>query len=152
MDSFQKDIDERANLALSNKFELLLFRLGTSQHESKSELYGINVFKLREIVPMQKINRAAGMMSPLLGVVNIRDQIMPVSISLQRLAAHRKRVSTCCLSPSMHAALKPLPWSQWITLFAWTGVKFMPQIQASVAVTLPVSPAWKTKTATKIWR
>ena len=69
MDSFQKDI---------NKFELLLFRLGTSQHESKSELYGINVFKLREIVPMQKINRAAGMMSPLLGVVNIRDQIMPV--------------------------------------------------------------------------
>ncbi|WP_302795961.1 chemotaxis protein [Hafnia paralvei] len=78
MDSFQKDIDERANLALSNKFELLLFRLGTSQHESKSELYGINVFKLREIVPMQKINRAAGMMSPLLGVVNIRDQIMPV--------------------------------------------------------------------------
>lgn len=78
MDSFQKDIDERANLALSNKFELLLFRLGTSQHESKSELYGINVFKLREIVPMQKINRAAGMMFPLLGVVNIRDQIMPV--------------------------------------------------------------------------
>lgn len=55
MDSFQKDIDERANLALSNKFELLLFRLGTSQHESKSELYGINVFKLREIVPMQKL-------------------------------------------------------------------------------------------------
>lgn len=78
MDSFQKDIDERANLALSNKFELLLFRLGTSQHESKSELYGINVFKLREIVSMQKINRAAGMVSPLLGVVNIRDQIMPV--------------------------------------------------------------------------
>lgn len=54
MDSFQKDIDERANLALSNKFELLLFRLGASQHDSKSELYGINVFKLREIVPMQK--------------------------------------------------------------------------------------------------
>lgn len=78
MDSFQKDIDERANLALSNKFELLLFRLGTSQHDSKSELYGINVFKLREIVPMPKINRAAGMESPLLGMANIRDQIIPV--------------------------------------------------------------------------
>lgn len=78
MDSFQKDIDERANLALSNKFELLLFRLGKSQDDSKSELYGINVFKLREIVPMQKINRAAGMVAPLMGVVNIRDQIMPV--------------------------------------------------------------------------
>ncbi|HKN04253.1 MAG TPA: chemotaxis protein [Buttiauxella sp.] len=78
MDSFQKDIDERANLALSNKFELLLFRLGKGQHSDKSELYGINVFKLREIVPMQKINRAAGMMSPLLGMANIRDQIIPV--------------------------------------------------------------------------
>lgn len=78
MDSFQKDIDERANLALSNKFELLLFRLGVGQHAEKSELYGINVFKLREIVPMQKINRAAGMVSPLLGVANIRDQIIPV--------------------------------------------------------------------------
>ena len=78
MDSFQKDIDERANLALSNKFELLLFRLGDGQHGGKSELYGINVFKLREIVPMPKINRAAGMMSPLLGMANIRDQFIPV--------------------------------------------------------------------------
>ncbi|WP_435946788.1 chemotaxis protein [Dryocola sp. BD586] len=78
MDSFQKDIDERSNLALSNKFELLLFRLGKGQHADKSELYGINVFKLREIVPMPKINRAAGMESPLLGMANIRDQIIPV--------------------------------------------------------------------------
>lgn len=78
MDSFQKDIDERANLALSNKFELLLFRLGEGQHGGKSELYGINVFKLREIVPMPKINRAAGMKSPLLGMANIRDQFIPV--------------------------------------------------------------------------
>ncbi|RKQ41187.1 chemotaxis protein [Enterobacter sp. R1(2018)] len=78
MDSFQKDIDERSNLALSNKFELLLFRLGKGQHADKSELYGINVFKLREIMPMPKINRAAGMESPLLGMANIRDQIIPV--------------------------------------------------------------------------
>jgi hypothetical protein len=29
MDAFQKEIDERTNLTSSNKFELLLFRLGT---------------------------------------------------------------------------------------------------------------------------
>jgi hypothetical protein len=28
MDNFQKEIDERTNLTASNKFELLLFRLG----------------------------------------------------------------------------------------------------------------------------
>lgn len=78
MDNFQKDIDERANLTLSNKFELLLFRLGSASEQDKSELFGINVFKLREIVPMTTITKAAGMKSPLLGMANIRGQIIPV--------------------------------------------------------------------------
>lgn len=78
MDNFQKEIDERANLALSNKFELLLFRLGSDSNESKPELFGINVFKLREIVPMPNITKAAGMKSPLLGMANIRGQFIPV--------------------------------------------------------------------------
>ncbi|WP_147196140.1 chemotaxis protein [Pantoea sp. MBD-2R] len=78
MDNFQKEIDERANLALSNKFELLLFRLGSDQNDAKSELFGINVFKLREIVPMPPITKAAGMKSPLLGMANIRGQFIPV--------------------------------------------------------------------------
>ncbi|QMI05910.1 chemotaxis protein [Citrobacter sp. RHB25-C09] len=78
MDNFQKEIDDRANLTLSNRFELLLFRLGTSVDEQKSELFGINVFKLREIVPMPSFTRPAGMKAPLLGMVNIRDQVIPV--------------------------------------------------------------------------
>lgn len=78
MDNFQKEIDERANLALSNKFELLLFRLGSDQNDAKSELFGINVFKLREIVPMPPVTKAAGMKSPLLGMANIRGQFIPV--------------------------------------------------------------------------
>ncbi|MBS1207176.1 MAG: chemotaxis protein CheV [Proteobacteria bacterium] len=78
MDNFQKDIDDRANLTLSNRFELLLFRLGTSLDSTKSELFGINVFKLREIVPMPTFTRPAGMKPPLMGMVNIRDQVIPV--------------------------------------------------------------------------
>lgn len=78
MDNFQKDIDDRANLTLSNRFELLLFRLGTSLDSTKAELFGINVFKLREIVPMPTFTRPAGMKPPLLGMVNIRDQVIPV--------------------------------------------------------------------------
>ena len=78
MDTFQKDIDDRANLTLSNRFELLLFRLGESAHDAKSELFGINVFKLRDIVPMPTFTRPAGIKPPLLGMVNIRDQIIPV--------------------------------------------------------------------------
>lgn len=78
MNNFQKDIDDRTNLTLSNRFELLLFRLGRSVEEQKSELFGINVFKLREIVPMPTFTRPAGMKAPLLGMVNIRDQVIPV--------------------------------------------------------------------------
>ncbi|CRY53366.1 MULTISPECIES: chemotaxis protein [Yersinia] len=78
MDNFQKEIEERTNLTSSNRFELLLFRLGESQDEGKSELYGINVFKLREIVPMPTLTKAAGMASPMMGVANIRGEIIPV--------------------------------------------------------------------------
>ncbi|MGU3414099.1 chemotaxis protein [Enterobacteriaceae bacterium C23F] len=78
MDNFQKDIDDRANLTLSNRFELLLFRLGASAQGGKSELFGINVFKLREIVPMPSFTKPAGIKAPVMGMVNIRDQIIPV--------------------------------------------------------------------------
>ncbi|MCL2899360.1 chemotaxis protein [Brenneria tiliae] len=78
MDNFQKDIDERTNLTSANKFELLLFRLGSASRELPSELFGINVFKLREIVPMPSLTKAAGMKSPMLGMVNIRGQVIPV--------------------------------------------------------------------------
>lgn len=78
MDKFQKDIDDRANLTQSNRFELLLFRLGASAQSETSELYGINVFKLREIVPMPTFTRPAGIKPPLMGMVNIRNQIIPV--------------------------------------------------------------------------
>lgn len=78
MDNFQQEVEERTNLTSSNRFELLLFRLGTPTDEEHAELYGINVFKLREIVPMPKLTRAAGMASPMLGMANIRGEIIPV--------------------------------------------------------------------------
>jgi two-component system chemotaxis response regulator CheV len=78
MDNFQKEIDERTNLTSSNRFELLLFRLGSSPDEEQSELFGINVFKLREIVPMPTLTKAEGMSSPMMGMTNIRGEIIPV--------------------------------------------------------------------------
>lgn len=102
MDNFQKDIDDRANLTLSNRFELLLFRLGTSLHEQKSELFGINVFKLREIVPMPAFTRPAGMKAPLLGMVNIRDQVIPV-IDLPAVAGCKPETGLNILLITEHA-------------------------------------------------
>jgi len=80
MDTFQKEVDERTNLTSSNKFELLLFRLGSPDlaNDAPPELFGINVFKIREIVPMMPITVAAGTVSPMLGMISIRGQIIPV--------------------------------------------------------------------------
>ena len=78
MSTVQQEVDERTNLTGSNKFELLLFRLGMDASETRSELFGINVFKVREIVAMPEITAVAGSMPHMLGVVNLRGQIIPV--------------------------------------------------------------------------
>lgn len=74
----QQDIDERANLTAKNKFELFLFRLGQAADSETRELYGINVFKVREIMAMPKITAIAESHPLMLGVANIRGQIIPV--------------------------------------------------------------------------
>ena len=78
MKSVQQEVDERSNLTGTNKFELLLFRLGGDENGNHSELFGINVFKIREIVAMPSITSVAGSPPHVLGVVNLRGQIIQV--------------------------------------------------------------------------
>ncbi|HET7155994.1 MAG TPA: chemotaxis protein [Hyphomicrobiaceae bacterium] len=72
------EVDERTNLTSSNRFELLLFRLGESPQSDRRELFGINVFKVREIMVMPTVTAVAGSSAHVLGVTNIRGQLMPV--------------------------------------------------------------------------
>ena len=74
----QQEVDARTNLTGTNKFELLLFRLGGDQNGDRNELFGINVFKVREIVAMPPVTAIAGSLPHMMGVVNIRGQIIPV--------------------------------------------------------------------------
>jgi chemotaxis signal transduction protein len=152
MDNFQKDIDDRANLTLSNRFELLLFRLGASMKNEKSELFGINVFKLREIVPMPTFTRPAGMKPPLMGMVNIRDQVIPV-IDLSAVAGCKPETGLNILLITEYArSVQAFAVESVRTLFVWTGNRFIRQKRPSTASTSPVLPVWmKTKTVT-IWR
>lgn len=91
MDAFQKEVDERTNLTSNNKFEMLLFRLGNAAgDDGPGELFGINVFKVREIVPMMPITTVAGTASPMLGMVNVRGQVISV-IDLSAVAGCKPR-------------------------------------------------------------
>ena len=78
MKTVQQEVDERSNLTGTNKFELLLFRLGGDAHGERNELFGINVFKIREIVAMPEVTAVAGSPPLVLGVVNLRGQIIQV--------------------------------------------------------------------------
>lgn len=74
----QHAVDDRASLTGTNRFELLLFRLGADSESGQSELFGINVLKVREIVTMPTVTAVVGAPKHSLGVVQLRDQVIPV--------------------------------------------------------------------------
>ena len=90
MSSSMRDIDERTNLTNNNQFELLLFRLGDAEHTGQSELFGINVFKVREILVMPPVTTVVGAQPSILGMADIRGQVIPV-IDLPRLVGCKPR-------------------------------------------------------------
>lgn len=72
-----KSVDLRTQLAGHNRLELLLFRLQTPQR------YGINVFKVREVIPSPKLTKMPMSMEAVLGVAHLRGQTISV-IDLNR--------------------------------------------------------------------
>lgn len=65
-------IDEKTRLAGSNKMELLLFSLGSS------EIFGINVFKVREVCESIPITKTPNMPNGVEGIISLRGIILPV--------------------------------------------------------------------------
>ncbi|GAA4342415.1 chemotaxis protein CheV [Pigmentiphaga soli] len=86
-------VDEKARLAGSNKMELLLFSLGGS------EVFGINVFKVREVCETLPITRTPNVPRGVEGIISLRGAILPVidlatTINLQSDAARTKLLIT----------------------------------------------------------
>ena len=61
MSELLKSIDARTKLAGTNKLEILLFSLGTNLKTGRSETFGINVFKVREVMRTPVITSAPEM-------------------------------------------------------------------------------------------
>ena len=61
MSELLKNIDARTKLAGTNKLEILLFSLGTNSKTGRSETFGINVFKVREVMRTPVITSAPEM-------------------------------------------------------------------------------------------
>ena len=78
MSELLKSIDARTKLAGTNKLEILLFTLGVDARTGRRETYGINVFKVREVMRTPKITAAPEMPAAVEGMVSLRGALVPV--------------------------------------------------------------------------
>lgn len=78
MSELMKNIDGRTKLAGTNKLEILLFTLGTDTRSGRRETYGINVFKVREVMRVPEITRPPELPPSVEGMVSLRGQLVPI--------------------------------------------------------------------------
>src|SRR3546814_10190933 len=64
-----ESIDCSTQLAGHNRLALLLFRLGTRQ------IFGINVFKVQEVLKVPTLTHMPGAHPPVRGVLNLRGRV-----------------------------------------------------------------------------
>lgn len=85
MSELMRRVDAKTKLAGTNKLEILLFTLGQDQRTGRRETYGINVFKVREVMRTPEITRAPEMPASVEGMVSLRGALVPV-LDLARYA------------------------------------------------------------------
>ena len=77
-DNLMKSVDERTKLAGANRLEVLLFSLGFDENTGREEVFGINVFKVREVLNAPAITHAPDMPPAVAGLVSLRGVMVPV--------------------------------------------------------------------------
>lgn len=78
MSELLRNIDARTKLAGTNKLEILMFSLGKDMRSGREETFGINVFKVREVMRIPVITRAPEMPASVEGMVSLRGALVPV--------------------------------------------------------------------------
>jgi len=77
MTDIMQKINERANLAGTNRMEVLIFHLN-ERGDEKNQLFGINVFKVKELLTVPTLHRLPNSSPMMKGVANIRGISVPV--------------------------------------------------------------------------
>lgn len=78
MSKLMQSIDARTQLAGTNRLEVLLFSLGKNGTSGREEVFGINVFKVREVMHIPEITHAPDMPDAVEGMVSLRGVMVPV--------------------------------------------------------------------------
>jgi two-component system chemotaxis response regulator CheV len=73
-----KSIDEKTNLAGTNRMEILMFMLQDQNKVPDAPLFGINVFKVRELMVVPQLLEGPNKREAIAGMANIRGKAVPV--------------------------------------------------------------------------
>ncbi|WP_337841954.1 chemotaxis protein CheV [Rheinheimera sp.] len=84
MSGFMSSVDQRTNIVGQNRLELLMFRLQGSQP------YGINVFKVREVIQCPELSELPGANPNVRGIAHLRG--VPVTVIDLSQATGGKRI------------------------------------------------------------
>ena len=74
--------------ASQGKIEILLFSLGGA------EVFGINVFKIREVTELMPITQMPGRKGAMMGVMSLRGHVLPVIDLAQSIGMHTGEAPT----------------------------------------------------------
>ncbi len=83
-------VDSRTNLVGENRLELLLFHLHSSQ------FFALNVFKVKEVLKLPKLNVMPNSHPSIAGVANIRGKSIPVIDLRRAIALSPKPINDHC--------------------------------------------------------
>ncbi|MBU3693694.1 MAG: chemotaxis protein CheV [Rhodocyclaceae bacterium] len=78
MSELFRNIEARTRLAGTNKLEILLFSLGVDARTGRRETFGLNVFKVREVLKAPPVTAAPDMPGVVEGMVSMRGILVPV--------------------------------------------------------------------------
>ena len=78
MNDFIRSVDQRTRLAGANRLEILLFSLGVDSLTGREEVFGLNVFKIREVMHVPEVTHAPDMPPGVQGMISLRGQMIPV--------------------------------------------------------------------------
>ncbi len=133
MTSIMQSVDERTQLAGANRLEILLFSLGRDKHTGREEVFGLNVFKIREVIAMPEITHAPDMPPGVEGMVSLRGNMIPI-INLSKFCDVESDVDLKILivteyNRSTHGFM--VASVEQIMRMAWADIKVPPQMMAN---------------------
>ena len=133
MSTLISEVDARTKLAGANQMELLLFQLGTP------EVYGINVFKVREVMKLPELTRVPESDPRVEGMANIRGTMVPVVglVKALQVSAPELLGEPCAQDPSGNLIITEFNMSlqafhvasvDRILRLSWTQIKTPPPL------------------------